>query len=165
MKKQNHLHNFIDDYETETHMHKVCDRCGETLKIQKQNHKPDINGSFTHPSQSGSSSEGETTDAQIERIANMIDPDNTFLDECEEVVKKRFGSSSEGELNLKRKREEIREKLRGFNLWILDEVEEQDKEFIKRLKDIWMLPFYQDGSFNRTAFNEEIDKLAGKDLK
>jgi len=26
-----------------------------------------------------------------EEIAKIIDPDNTFLDECEEVVKQRFG--------------------------------------------------------------------------
>ncbi len=26
-----------------------------------------------------------------EEIAKIIDPDNTFLDECEEVIKHRFG--------------------------------------------------------------------------
>jgi len=29
-------------------------------------------------------------DKDIERIAKLIDPDGTFLDECEEVVKERW---------------------------------------------------------------------------
>ncbi len=30
-----------------------------------------------------------------EEIAKIIDPDNTFLDECEKVVKWRFGKKNE----------------------------------------------------------------------
>lgn len=33
----------------------------------------------------------ETDDEKCERIANEIDPDRTFLQECEEVVQARFG--------------------------------------------------------------------------
>jgi len=36
-----------------------------------------------------------TTDADIERIAKLIDPDNTFLNECDEMMKRRFGSEYE----------------------------------------------------------------------
>ena len=33
----------------------------------------------------------ETEEEKITRIAKTIDPDGTFLNECEEVVKNRFG--------------------------------------------------------------------------
>ena len=31
---------------------------------------------------------------ECERIAKIIDPDNTFLDECEELIKWRFGDEN-----------------------------------------------------------------------
>lgn len=37
----------------------------------------------------------ETEDEKIERIARTIDPDEKFLDECEEVVKRRTQENEE----------------------------------------------------------------------
>ena len=34
------------------------------------------------------------TDEDIERITKTIDPDGTFLDECERVVEERFGKKA-----------------------------------------------------------------------
>ncbi|KKK51328.1 hypothetical protein LCGC14_3116050 [marine sediment metagenome] len=42
-----------------------------------------------------SGSDNHGSDDNCERIAKIIDPDNTFLDECEKVVQKRFGSDDE----------------------------------------------------------------------
>jgi len=36
----------------------------------------------------------ETDDEKCERIAKEIDPKGTFLDECQEVVEKRFGAEN-----------------------------------------------------------------------
>ena len=75
----------------------------------------------------------------------------------------------EKEFNLSEKRKELRKKLRGFNLWILDEVEEQDKEFIKRLKkglqSKWDACDWVECDGGLHGELDLIDKLAGDDLK
>ena len=72
------------------------------------------------------------------------------------------------EFNLSKKRKELRENCNGFRInSIMDLVEQQDKEFIKRLKEeiksniAGSEKFYDDNPEHLLKF---IDKLAGKEL-
>jgi len=52
---------------------------------------------------------------------------------------------------------------KGFN----KDIKEDVKEFIKRLKEIWTIKFidFEKKEFHKGLLDEQIDKLAGDDLK
>jgi len=60
----------------------------------------------------------------------------------------------------------LSERIRGNNQWVIypNIAVEDVKEFVQRLKKIWMLDFYKNNAFLRGDFNKEIDKLAGEEL-